>query len=382
MKKLYEKLWFWFLIFLLLIVIVCFFPYWFTSRSFFNLDFNKTGPIGDTIGGIMGPFIAIVAAFLTFIAFWVQYKFNKEQILRFDKQETDLKVERFENRFFELLKLHRDNVQEFEIVRYHTKHLSENEDTKLTGRRIFVSMVDELRLSYRTVELANKTLIGQDKVQEDYYSKKDLFKVAYLLFFDGIATDKFIRTNNPSDSLRYKVLGKKYDLLLLELFPLVEKIQTCFIRREEEYKTYIKCKDEIVPGAPAQSLERIAIPKIKYYPFGGHNSRLGHYFRHLYQMVKYVIKQDERVINNKYEYIKIVRAQLSNYEQVLLYYNSISVFGKAWLDEKYLTEWRMIKNLPLYVANFGPLPKDLLGEFNSKGERLFEVDEVSNEVAE
>ena len=41
--------------------------------------FSDTGEIGDTIGGITGPFIAIAAAGLTFIAFWVQYKANIQQ---------------------------------------------------------------------------------------------------------------------------------------------------------------------------------------------------------------------------------------------------------------------------------------------------------------
>ena len=121
---------------------------------------------------------------------------------------------------------------------------------------------------------------------------------------------------------------------------------------------------------------------MKYIPFSGHNSRLGHYFRHLYQTVKYVVEQDNEVIKDKYGYIKIIRAQLSNYEQVLLYYNAISVFGKPWLDEGYLKDWRMIKNIPLYVANFGPLPKEKLGVTNNKGEKLFEVDEVVEAFSE
>lgn len=36
-------------------------------------NYTNTGEIGDTIGGIAGPFIAMIAAYLTFIAFWVQY---------------------------------------------------------------------------------------------------------------------------------------------------------------------------------------------------------------------------------------------------------------------------------------------------------------------
>lgn len=58
-----------FLLFMLLVVLVCFFPYWFTREGNPDLCFKGTGEIGDTIGGIMGPFVAIIAAFLTFIAF-------------------------------------------------------------------------------------------------------------------------------------------------------------------------------------------------------------------------------------------------------------------------------------------------------------------------
>ncbi|MBN8674621.1 MAG: putative phage abortive infection protein [Chitinophagales bacterium] len=372
-KKIFEKLWFWFLVFLLLIFLVCFFPYLFTSRSFFSLDFNKTGPIGDTIGGIMGPFIAIIAAFLTFIAFWVQYQFNKEQINRFDSQETDLKVERFENKFFELLKIHRDNVQEFEIVGFH------NQDDKVKGRIIFVSMVDELRLSYRTAEMANKILIGKGVVKEEYYSKTHLIKLAYLVFFDGVEEHKLEINDKLGSSSKYKVLGEYYNPLLKEFLNIVKSIQAQFRHGFHSFQIQFIIKDSTLNGIPIkQATEVLNIPNIKYMPFSGHNSRLGHYFRHLYQMVKYVAMQDEKVIENKYSYIKTIRAQLSNYEQVLLYYNAITVFGQPWIREKYLTEYRMIKNLPLYVTDFGPLPKEILPETNSLGKKLFEVDEVSS----
>ncbi len=67
-------------VFIVLVILFLFFPFILTKDSIFNgFDFTNTGSIGDTIGGIMGPFIAIIAAGLTFIAFWVQYQFNREQ---------------------------------------------------------------------------------------------------------------------------------------------------------------------------------------------------------------------------------------------------------------------------------------------------------------
>lgn len=44
-----------------------------------KLDFSETGQVGDTIGGIMNPFIALVGILLTFLAFYMQIKANQIQ---------------------------------------------------------------------------------------------------------------------------------------------------------------------------------------------------------------------------------------------------------------------------------------------------------------
>lgn len=60
------------------------------------------------VEGFTGTFIAWGAAALTFIAFWVQYKANL-------LQREDLKVERFEHNFFELLHLFQQVVEELDL---------------------------------------------------------------------------------------------------------------------------------------------------------------------------------------------------------------------------------------------------------------------------
>lgn len=64
-------------------------PFCFTQISAI-VDFTETGQIGDTIGGITAPFFAICSIYVTFLAFWIQYKFNSAQ-------KTDLDKERFEH---------------------------------------------------------------------------------------------------------------------------------------------------------------------------------------------------------------------------------------------------------------------------------------------
>ena len=93
----------------------------------------------------------------------------------------------------------------------------------------------------------------------------------------------------------------------------------------------------------------------------------------------------------KYNYVKNLRAQLSNYEQMLLYYNSLSRFGQPWIEIKnvilkpYLIKYKMIKNIPLSLADFGIKPEEKFETeieiLHSKKppEELFEWQEIVGE---
>jgi hypothetical protein len=102
---------------------------------------------------------------------------------------------------------------------------------------------------------------------------------------------------------------------------------------------------------------------VKYY--GGHQYRLGHYFRHLFQSFKYVNSQKKFSRKEKYFYAKTFRAQLSTYEQSILFLNSLSFLGIAWdlcpeykkykidlfqknrcKNNQLITPYNLIKNLP------------------------------------
>jgi hypothetical protein len=69
------------LIFAIGLLIFSFFaPRLFIAKaSSVELDFSNTGQIGDTIGGIMNPFVALVGILLTFLAFYMQIKANQIQ---------------------------------------------------------------------------------------------------------------------------------------------------------------------------------------------------------------------------------------------------------------------------------------------------------------
>ncbi len=69
--------------------------------------------------------------------------------------------------------------------------------------------------------------------------------------------------------------------------------------------------------------------------YSGHVRRLGHYFRNIYQMVKYVEGQEFLTEKEKYEYVTHFRAQMSVYEQSVFFFNSLSLLGDVWELENY-----------------------------------------------
>ncbi len=87
---------------------------------------------------------------------------------------------------------------------------------------------------------------------------------------------------------------------------------------------------------------------IKYKPFQGHQSRLGHYFRNLYQIVKFVHFQKILSDSEKYDYVRSIRTQLSNHEQAFLLLNIISDLGHSWResDKDFLKKYKLIRNIP------------------------------------
>jgi len=356
-----KRFWVGLILFSILIVGICFLPYLFTNYSWFDLDFSDSGEVGDTIGGIMGPFIAIAASILTFLAFWVQYQANIEQKRQFtaaqEKQENDnierdrtWKIERFEGRFYELLRLHKANINEINI------------GDRVKGRKSFVPMFSELRLCFNTVtEMMNAATKAEKKKHQ--YANINPLSLAYTIFFFGIGvqSEKQYVPNLSSGELH-----------------LFKDVKSRLIDIQDAYDQYVVESPDAKFFVHNQSVNGDYNDKtveIFYYPFEGHMNILGHYFRHIFQTVNYVLSQKFLKEDEMYGYIKTFRAQISNFEQLMLYYNSLAWFQNEW--HTIFTDYRFIKNLPLKLADFSLTPetyfkKDII-RLRKQGIEMFEV---------
>jgi len=75
----------------------------------------------------------------------------------------------------------------------------------------------------------------------------------------------------------------------------------------------------------------------------------------MYHLIKYVDTQKLLSAKEKIRYINILRAQLSDSELWLLYFNVVSRFGKKWQENGYINKYKLIRNLPKgFCAPFDP----------------------------
>jgi hypothetical protein len=315
--------------------IICILPLILTQCSWgISIGATKPNEIGDAIGGTLGPMVALLASGLTFLAFWVQYKANRQQQRDIEQQQKDIiqqrkdiAIDRFENKFYEMLRLHNDTVKEIEIAGRHS------------GRKAFTYLFDEFRFVYRIIEneLENwNSLSDSNKsVARLSYDKEKIAELAYTMFFFGVGEQ-----SNRATFYRHQVHTPFYLVVKKQL----EKMQLLY-RRDSGNGKYVRIIYSVYPAIDVE---------LNYVPFDGHVSKLGHYYRHLYQMVKFIRNQVE--LDDPYFFMKTLRAQLSNHEQLLLYYNSF--FATGWWTEKLFLDSRIIKNIPLYLTDVGPSPEE------------------------
>lgn len=317
-------------------------PEFVQSRYFYEGDKGTRGAIGDAFGGTAGPVIAWFAAILTFLAFYIQYLANKDQKDQFDKQAKDIVIERFENRFFELVRLHRENVDE------------QNIQNKIFGRKAFTTYYFELRYIYFVLESMHDKFPTNTRL-----NKEQLTNLAYLIFFYGIGH----ASNSVFSHILPQINSQQFFKETVEKLEKQKKMYSDFMREKARYESEKKVKNTRLKDLEIVHNGKKAVFILLYEPFTGHGTKIGHYYRHLFQTVKYVDSQKHEVFQHedneiKYSYVKILRAQLSNFEQVILYYNSISILGKAWITDDFIKNYHLLTNLPLSFADFGIIPQE------------------------
>ena len=204
------------------------------------------------------------------------------------------------NNFFKMIDYHNENVKQIKIPHIYT----EKKDLE-SERRAFVVYKIQIK---RIVE-AIREIIEKEKLE---IKESDLIDISYIIFFYGL-------DRKWSEFVKDKL--KKYenaDLIIEKLIDLIE------------------ANTEIKIGRTNQT-------------------NLSTYFRNMYNAIKLIDKSEVLSLDEKKEIIKIYRAQLSNPELYVLFFNIVSRFGKKWKERDFICKYELIKNIPEdYCDGFDP----------------------------
>lgn len=182
----------------------------------------------------------------------------------------------------------------FELIKFHRENINEITNDFEGGRLLFKKIVEEIEIIYKKVNDCECKMKDENEI--DYsFEDKDKLNVAYLIAFFGLNLEK-------NQALKAKVCS------FTDCNNLMEKALECI----PELKNDLKDTNE------------------NYNIHIGYQFVLGHYYRHLYQTVTYVNSLKTFNYQEKYFYIKTLRAHLSTYEQILFFYNSVSSLGMVW----------------------------------------------------
>lgn len=151
---------------------------------------------------------------------------------------------------------------------------------------------DELELQRRELSETRKELEGQ-KLQLERQAFENAFFQMLRLYHEIV------------DSFYYKSIDSGSEF----------RGKECFAAIKHDLLIFLKSPSK------GDSVEE----RYKKYYLGVAHGILGHYFRNLYQILKYVNNTE---VKDKKFYTNIVRAQLSSEELFLLFFNALGEFGK------------------------------------------------------
>lgn len=258
-------------------------------------EYDKLGPFGDYIGGLVNPLISVFAVVAAGFAFYAQYEANKQVQYQFNKQQKNDYIQNFENIFFNLLSNHHQIISEIDFK----------------ANMLFKNNI--LLTEYITNNKDYNDIVNDIKNSQEYRSR-DVFKFSFKILNYLI-----------EDDLIYKnVLTKKYHN-----------------ENKERFEKILSFSDSHISfNGFTSNYKFISIYNCVYDNF---NTDFGHYFRNLYRMIKMI--DDKKFSDNivedfeiKYIYTSIIRAQISDDETKWLFYNCINDFGSKKfkpLIEKY-----------------------------------------------
>lgn len=328
---------------------------------------------GNLMAGVVGPIFSLISVLIVL------------QTIKEQRRGFELQV--FEGKFFELLRYHRENVNCMKM-----RDPAQSEEFYIEGQQCFRHMYDHFKEIFEMIGMQFQNNI--EKLNKD---REEEWKItlAYAILFWGVA-------KNYREDLKGYIRDAGREIFFEEPIQVVESKKKHTIKKKlckKIVKTITKEKDKedgnngnllkencfndfeykrnvyngLVEDRLLDTIINIFREKKANYRYnnheivyyGGHQVRLGHYFRNLCNIMQFIDGAKILSKEEKREYANMLRNQMSQYELAILFYQAFSIDGKIWKDwivnysllsslsecflpgninpKKYLTYWSRIK---------------------------------------
>lgn len=196
----------------------------------------------------------------------------------------------------------------------------------------FAFVVYGLAVQRHEVKLLSEELQGTKRLAEEQQKlaevqisaqQKQQFEVTFfnlLRVFNDLVTSMDLRRRNDKNA----VVATGRDVFPIILDDFRDKAQ---IRLRGMY--------------PSQEQDALNLIEAYEATYQQYRSDLGHYFRTLYNLFRYI---DEASVENKRTYSNLIRAQISDDEAVVIFLNGLSSLGKEHF-KPYLEKYSVLKSV-------------------------------------
>lgn len=282
MRKVLESTFLWIIGIFGLIGILSFFLVIYNDAYFKNLNFIIDTKLASQFGDFFGGFVGTIFSIIS--VFLLIYTIYKQNY-------NSKKIE-VETNFFRMIDYHNQNVNQLKIPNV----FKSKKDKISEGRRGFV----EFKIQFHYLLEIIKKIDGAEN-----YNLRDteIVDIAYIVFYYGLEGS------------------------------WISFIEKKLAKYEDSKSITFSISQEIIKQSE-KNLKRT------------NQTNLSTYFRNMFNAIKMIDESRYLRQREKINLIKIYRAQLSNPELYILFFNVLSRFGKKWISNNYIEKYELFKNIP------------------------------------
>ncbi|RUT72933.1 putative phage abortive infection protein [Ancylomarina longa] len=240
---------------------------------------DLTYKIGSFLGAVIGPFWTLAGVFLYYTAL----NYQKDEI---KKSQEATQIQSFETTFFNLLNNQRSITENIKGIFTTSKDLNYS--------RFQIMGLDYFRISKQALNYLFKSISYKKHLGR--FSEESLKEEIAIIHEEYPQYEHELLLTEENDIQKLKIFNKTYNLTE-DIWDNLSRTEV-FEKEKKSYELFFKV----------------------------HHYEIGHYFRHLYNILNFIESSEKHfsernIVFDHKKYANFIQAQMSSFELMLLFYN-------------------------------------------------------------